>query len=147
MTITNTPNITYLSGMEPRTDEELLSAIGEGQYTAFTELYNRYWRKLFVVASNKLKDSAVAEELTQNIFADIWARRENLQIHNNFQAYLAVALKYKVIELMPENSIDAVILNKKAPTIKNGIIPLNNVLIMKYLFGRDRYTAVAVNND
>lgn len=39
----------------PQSDEhELLERLREGDAGAFTALYNRYWRKLFVAATNKL---------------------------------------------------------------------------------------------
>jgi len=81
-------------------DEELTALLKQEDHVAFTELYNRYWRKLFVVAANKLKDNAAAEELAQDIFVDIWHRRSTITIQTTFRAYLAVALKYKIIDLM-----------------------------------------------
>ncbi|NGM61111.1 RNA polymerase sigma-70 factor [Sphingobacterium sp. SGG-5] len=87
--------------LAPLSDEHnLLEHLREGDRVAFTTLYNRYWRKLFVVATNKLKDPAIAEEITQDIFADLWVRRESLAIRGSLESYLAVALKYKVIDIM-----------------------------------------------
>ncbi len=81
-------------------EHNLLEQLREGDKAAFTTLYNRYWRKLFVAATNKLKDPAIAEELAQDIFADLWIRRESLIVRGSLEAYLAVALKYKVINVM-----------------------------------------------
>lgn len=81
-------------------DTVLLAAMKGGDTTAFTALYNRYWRKLFVVASNKLHDPYVAEELTQDVFADLWSRRATLEIKGRLSSYLAVALKYRIIDVM-----------------------------------------------
>ena len=86
------------------TDEKLLELTREDNRVAFTELYERYWKKLFVIAANKLKDIAVAEELTQDILADVWQRRYSIRITTTFSAYLAVAMKYKVIDYLARQS-------------------------------------------
>lgn len=86
------------------TDEKLLELTREDNRAAFTELYERYWKKLFVIAANKLKNVAVAEELTQDILADVWQRRDTIRITTTFSAYLAVAMKYKVIDYLARQS-------------------------------------------
>jgi RNA polymerase sigma-70 factor (family 1) len=78
-------------------DHLLLKLLTKGNEDAFTEIYNRYWEKLFSVASNKVKDLSLAEELVQDIFLDLWKRRSTINITGELSAYLAVAMKYKVI--------------------------------------------------
>jgi len=78
-------------------DKELLTAIARGDDKAFTELYNRYWDKLFFIAGAKFRDLSVAEEMVQDIFLDIWNRRSELNITGDLEAYLAVSMKYKII--------------------------------------------------
>ena len=78
-------------------DAKLLSLIAKSNVDAFTELYNRYWDKLLFIAGIKLRDLAIAEEMVQDIFSDIWNRRETLTITGEVEAYIAVSMKYKVI--------------------------------------------------
>lgn len=78
-------------------DKELLTVIASGDNNAFTELYNRYWDKLLFIAGAKFRDLSVAEEMVQDIFLDIWNRRSALNITGDLEAYLAVSMKYKVI--------------------------------------------------
>jgi len=66
---------------------------------AFTELYNRYWEKLLFVAGIKLRDLAIAEELVQDIFLDLWQRRNTLELSGELSHYLAVCMKHKVINV------------------------------------------------
>jgi RNA polymerase sigma-70 factor (family 1) len=80
------------------TDQELTVLLKDGDKNAFTELYDRYWKKLFAVATNKLRDKAVAEELAQDILGDVWQRRASINITTTFNGYLSVALKYKIID-------------------------------------------------
>ncbi|PVD52867.1 RNA polymerase sigma-70 factor [Terrimonas sp.] len=78
---------------------DLLILLRRGDSLAFTEIYNRYWDRLFFVAGKKLNDFAIAEEVVQDIFSDIWFRREHIIIPSGFSIYLAAALKYKVINI------------------------------------------------
>lgn len=64
---------------------------------AFTEIYSRYWERLLFVATIKLKDPVMAEEIVQDIFLDLWKRRKNLAIAGSLEAYLSVAVKYRII--------------------------------------------------
>jgi RNA polymerase sigma-70 factor (family 1) len=81
-------------------DKELTELLKLNDRHAFTEIYNRYWKKLFTIAANKIKDLDEAEEIVQDIFASLWARRNNLCIVNALSAYLAVSVKYRVIKTL-----------------------------------------------
>jgi len=80
-------------------DDTLVRYLRKGSDAAFTEIYNRYWKKLFSVAANKLNyDLKLAEELVQDIFLDVWQRRETFEIRSSLSLYLAAAMKYKIID-------------------------------------------------
>jgi RNA polymerase sigma-70 factor (ECF subfamily) len=85
-------------------DKQLLAHLQAGNEQAFTELYNRYWQKLFSIAANKLNNLAEAEELVQDIFLEIWNRRAELNITSSLSAYLAVSVKYKVINVLAKRN-------------------------------------------
>lgn len=78
-------------------DAELLPLLIQGDDKAFTEIYNRYWDKLLYIAGIKCRSVALAEEIVQDIFLDLWNRRATLQIYGELEAYLAVSVKYRVI--------------------------------------------------
>jgi len=79
------------------TDEQLVTLLRENSEGAFTALYDRYWKRLFAVAANKLQDLYAAEELVQDIFSDLWVRKETIELTGPIGSYLAVAMKYRVI--------------------------------------------------
>ena len=78
-------------------DSMLVSLLKTGNERAFTELYDRYWKKLFVVAVNKIRDLYIAEELVQDVFSDLWVRKDTIELTGELHSYLAVAMKYRVI--------------------------------------------------
>ena len=81
-------------------DKKLLSLLKTDDNAAFAELYVRYWQKLFSVAANKLKNIDEAQEIVQDIFLDIWNRRKEIDVTSTLSAYLSVALKYRIINLL-----------------------------------------------
>lgn len=78
-------------------DQELLGLIQEGQHAAFTELYNRYWEKMLLVAWNHTNDRARAEDIVHEVFISLWKEKNNLQILN-VGGFLATKIKFVVFK-------------------------------------------------
>jgi RNA polymerase sigma-70 factor, ECF subfamily len=55
-----------------RSDEELLVAIAAGDEAAFGELFDRVGGTLFGVVERVVGDRRLAEEVTQEVFVDVW---------------------------------------------------------------------------
>ncbi len=79
-------------------DEELTALIKVDDHAAFAEIYKRYWKKLFVLAANKIDNFSEAEDIVQQIFVTIWERRAVLTIVSSLSSYLAVAVKYSIFK-------------------------------------------------
>ncbi|MGN8069657.1 RNA polymerase sigma-70 factor [Mucilaginibacter sp. 22184] len=93
---------------QPATDRQLLELIRKDDRLAFTELYNRYWDKLFIVAMHRLNDEHEAEEVVQEIFLSLWQRRTTIELSHSLNTYLSVAVKYRII-----NHLDKQFLKKQ----------------------------------
>ena len=78
------------------TPDELLHLITQDHEAAFSELYERYWEKLYVIAYNRLRDKAAAEDIVHDVFTALWTNRHITHI-DNAENYLAVAVKYAVL--------------------------------------------------
>ncbi|WP_317169199.1 sigma factor [Mucilaginibacter humi] len=61
-------------------DDQLTGLLRTGNELAFTEIYNRYWDKLYYIAHKLLKDTDAAEEIVQDVFFILWKKRETLTI-------------------------------------------------------------------
>ncbi|HVW95111.1 MAG TPA: RNA polymerase sigma-70 factor [Mucilaginibacter sp.] len=81
-------------------DKNLTALLQNGDDAAFTEIYNRYWDRLFSIAANKLRDFDEAEEIVQDIFVSLWKRRDKLSVIDTLSSYLAVSVKYRVIKAL-----------------------------------------------
>ena len=74
----------------------------DGDENAFTEIYYRYWKLLFSVAGNKLENLTDAEEAVQDVFADLWKRRLDINITHSLKAFLAGAVKFRIYSIMAD---------------------------------------------
>ncbi|MFD2582395.1 RNA polymerase sigma-70 factor [Pedobacter vanadiisoli] len=84
-------------------DAELIALLRDEDHNAFTEIYRRFWDKIFVLAFNRLKDQAEAEEIVQEVFLSLWKRRETLQVQYSLNTYLSTAVKYQIINRQSRN--------------------------------------------
>ena len=76
-------------------DQELVQMLASGNEQAFTEIFNRYWPKLYFLAHSHFKSATAAEEVTQNVFLQLWVKKETVQIQSLPQ-YLAAMTRYAV---------------------------------------------------
>lgn len=78
-------------------DEQLLRLLSEDNQQAFSEIYERYWEKLFVSAEKILQNRAAAQDAVQEVFISLWNRRSTLQIES-LQNYLYQAARFQVFK-------------------------------------------------
>lgn len=84
-------------------ENELLSLMAQDDKAAFTELYDRFWKKLFVIAFNRIKDKQSAEDIVHDVFASLWNNRTQVNI-DQLENYLAVAVRYSVFSTIKKKS-------------------------------------------
>lgn len=76
------------------TDEYLFLLMQNNDEKAFTELYERYWKKLLVRANLLLNSQEDAEEMVHDTFVSLWSKRGTLHILHSFHTYIAAMLQY-----------------------------------------------------
>jgi RNA polymerase sigma-70 factor (ECF subfamily) len=78
-------------------DLDLLELVKQDSESAFSEIYERYWEKLFDYSEKILKGQAAAQDAVQLVFIDLWKRRASLQIAS-LQSYLFQAVRFQVFK-------------------------------------------------
>jgi len=84
-----------LKKFQLKNDDELICLLKNGDELSFTEIYDRYWDKLYFIAYKLLKDTSAAEEIVQEVFLTLWKKRESLSI-KSIAPYLAAMTRYAV---------------------------------------------------
>ncbi|GGH28562.1 sigma-70 family RNA polymerase sigma factor [Sphingobacterium alkalisoli] len=80
-------------------ESDLLNRMAAGDSLAFDAIYTRYWEHAFSAAYKRLKDLELARDIVQDIFLQLWLRREELII-DNLGAYLYIAVRNRVFKCM-----------------------------------------------
>jgi len=87
-------------------DRELIDGLKEGSSECFSETYERYWEGMYRVANNILRDSALAEDVVQEVFVSLWTKKEQLAVHN-LKAYLYQSVRYSVFKVIRDGKANS----------------------------------------
>jgi RNA polymerase sigma-70 factor (family 1) len=82
-------------------DEKLLlDLVSRSDQKAFTRLVDLYWNKVYSHALAYAKSSPRAQEITQDVFLQVWNKRETLRDVNDFKNFLFIFSKNQIISSM-----------------------------------------------
>jgi RNA polymerase sigma-70 factor (family 1) len=81
-------------------DEELVCLVTDGDELAFTELVNRLWRNCYFHAFTYTCSPQKAEEITQDIFLQVWNNRDKLKEIGHFHSWFKVVARNKIISAL-----------------------------------------------
>lgn len=85
-------------------EDFMLKQFKENVSGAFERIYRYHVADLLEFASQRLSSLEEARDLVQDVFADIYERKEALEIKCSLRAYLFTALKYKIIDHIRKNA-------------------------------------------
>lgn len=89
-----------------QSSEELLKYVAVNDIKAFEVLYHRFATRMLGYAITILKDRAVCEDIVQNIFIDVWSKRETNTI-DNAEAYLFRAVKFQIFNYFRDSKFSS----------------------------------------
>ncbi|MBX3255118.1 MAG: RNA polymerase sigma-70 factor [Chitinophagaceae bacterium] len=90
-------------------EKELLLRVANGDQEAYKKLFTAYWDQIFSTALLFTKSREIAQDLTQDIFARIWIKKEKLNEVENFEAFLFITSRNLIVDK----------LRKKVFTVEN----------------------------
>jgi len=93
-----------MSNSKKKSDQEILDLLKKGDERAFNLIYELYWEQLFISAHNMVKNREVCEDILQELFINLWKKREKLQINVSLKSYLYSSVLYKVYDHFRKNS-------------------------------------------
>lgn len=84
----------------------LLSRLKDDDQAAFAEIVRALSGELFVYAVKLTRCKDDAEDLLQDLFADLWIRRHKLEVNSSLKAYLYTALKRRFLRKVMRSNLN-----------------------------------------
>lgn len=88
-------------------DDKLLMLIAEGDHRAFEGIYDRYFDLVFLQAYNKLRDEQQAKDIVQEVFANLWLRRDACGSIKNVAGYLVTSVKNRIFNSFSRQEVQS----------------------------------------
>ena len=89
------------AGAEPDFDER------DFDDRAFEQLFRAHYAPLRDFAARYVVDPALAEEIVQDLFADLWTRRHLRQVRESVRAYLFAAVRNRALNLRKRQAMES----------------------------------------
>lgn len=83
----------------------MIALIRKGSVEAFDVIYERYWLKLYTEAVKRVRSEDDAKDLVQDLFINIWEKREKIEIRNSLAAYLFAAVRNRILNYIKANIV------------------------------------------
>ena len=91
----------------PDTSSDVIARIRGGDEDAFEELFRAHYPPLCEFAARYVRDDAMAEELVQDLFADLWTKRHAWQVRDSIRAYLFSAVRNRALNIRKRQAMES----------------------------------------
>ena len=85
---------------------QLIHRVLDGEDEAFTELVQKYQKKIHALAWRKIKDYHIAEEITQDIFLQVYEKLPTLKNPQLFEGWLYIITNRLCLNWIKKNQVD-----------------------------------------
>jgi RNA polymerase sigma-70 factor (ECF subfamily) len=90
----------------PRDELAAVTRIRSGDEGAFEEIFRAHYASLCGFARRYVGEDGTAEELVQDVFAAMWAKRAELQITGSVRSYLFGAVRNRALNRRKRESLE-----------------------------------------
>lgn len=108
-----------------RGDPEIMHKIYLGDEKSFTEAFDRYYPVLCFYANKFLHDPDESRSLVQQVFVDLWLKRERIDISQSLKSYLFRTVRNYALDKIRHEAVEHKYLEKFHPdniTYDNNLI-------------------------
>jgi RNA polymerase sigma-70 factor (ECF subfamily) len=82
---------------------ELIEKIRSGDRNSFQVMFLKYYPKLYRFALRYIPESSIAEDIVQDLFADLWKNHFKLKIDYSLSSYLYAATRNRALNYIKRN--------------------------------------------
>ncbi len=103
------------------TDMALVFLLKKKDHAAFTEIYNRYWKALFIHAFKILKDENEAADVIQDLFTAIWNQSEEWHVEYSLKAYLYTGVRNRCLKVIAKGNRKEAFVEELVAVFEEGV--------------------------
>jgi RNA polymerase sigma-70 factor (ECF subfamily) len=81
-------------------DSHIFEKIKKGDDDAFSQLFDKFYTPLCFFANKYVADMDLSRSLVQQVFVDLWVKREKLNVHSSPKSYLYHSVKNRSIDYL-----------------------------------------------
>jgi len=96
-----------MKGYTEHLDQQLVALLKEDDHAAYTEIFTRYNRLLYAHAYKRIKDKEEAQDIVQEVFSVLWAKRHSVAISENLTGYLYAAVRNRIYNLLSHKQVES----------------------------------------
>ena len=100
-----------------KAEQDLLQKISHGNEKSFTELFDGYYAGLCFYADKFLHDQDEARSIVQQVFVDLWIKRDKLVIQQSLKAYLFTTVKNYALDYLKHKVVETKYLREVQPEL------------------------------
>lgn len=104
---------------EKRQDDDLIKLFKENPEVGFEEIFRKYYKYVTNISYRVINKEAAAEDIAQELFVNLWKKRETITINSSLKAYLATAARNRTLNYIRDNKIK-LSNNEEMPILKDG---------------------------
>ena len=93
-------------------DKLILKQFKEGNAEAFDAIYYKYSVKLYHFALGLVKDETIAQDLVQEVFVNLWEKKDQVDPSLNFDNYIFTIAYNSIRKFFRKKSVETKFINK-----------------------------------
>lgn len=84
--------------MKQKNNIFIINSLKNGNKAIFEQLYSEYYQKLCAYLINYTQDRFIVEDIVQDVFLNLWTKRQNIQIKTSLNAFLYKSAYNRLID-------------------------------------------------
>ncbi len=95
-----------MSNNSEYSDEQILALLSSNEAAAIEFVFRKYYRFLCKSVYKIIPDEHITEDLSQEVFYELWKKRNTIKINTSLKAYLKRAALNKALNYIRDQKID-----------------------------------------
>lgn len=96
-----------MKGYDSYADNELFALLQEGDYMAFSEIYDRYKSLLYTHIFKRIGDREETKDILQELFSLLWYKRVELNLNNSLSGYLYKSVRNRMLNVIAHKKVQS----------------------------------------